>query len=96
MNNAGANNFEFESFKQLEYDYRGYQSLTDVPKASVYTEDIINIEVNIIRIYKNRFYIKLKAKKKKQNHVKKKKYVYTLHRYNIRWIFIVNGLFEVK
>ncbi|XP_025426004.1 probable phosphorylase b kinase regulatory subunit beta isoform X2 [Sipha flava] len=44
MNNVGANNLEFEPFKQLEYDYSGYQSLTDVPKASVYTEDIINIE----------------------------------------------------
>lgn len=46
MNNVGANQFEFKSFKQLEYDYSGYQSLTDVPKASVYTEDVIDIQVN--------------------------------------------------
>lgn len=45
MNNAGANHFEFQTFKQLEYDYSGYQSLTDVPKASIYTEDIISIQV---------------------------------------------------
>lgn len=46
MDNAGTNNFEFQSFKQLENDYSGYQSLTDVPKAMVYTEDILNIQVN--------------------------------------------------
>lgn len=46
MNNVGANQFEFKPFKQLEYDYSGYQSLTDVPKASVYIEDIIDVQVN--------------------------------------------------
>lgn len=46
VNNIGAHNFEFQPFKQLEYDYSGYQSLTDVPKALVYTEDIINMQVN--------------------------------------------------
>lgn len=45
MNNVGANDFDFEPFKQLEYDYSGYQSLTDVPKASVYTEDVIDVQV---------------------------------------------------
>ncbi|XP_026821358.1 probable phosphorylase b kinase regulatory subunit beta isoform X1 [Rhopalosiphum maidis] len=44
VNNIGAHDFEFQPFKQLEYDYSGYQSLTDVPKASVYTEDIINMQ----------------------------------------------------
>lgn len=56
MNNVGANNFDFQSFKQLEYDYSGYQSLTDVPKASVYTEDVINIQVckmNVIKFLIN-------------------------------------------
>lgn len=46
MNNVGANQFEFKPFKQLEYDYSGYQSLTDVPKASVYIEDVIDVQVN--------------------------------------------------
>jgi len=45
VNNIGARDFEFQSFKQLEYDYSGYQSLTDVPKAMVYSEDIINVQV---------------------------------------------------
>lgn len=45
MNNVGANHFDFQPFRQLEYDYSGYQSLTDVPKASVYTEDIIDVQV---------------------------------------------------
>lgn len=62
MNNVGANNFDFEPFKQLEYDYSGYQSLTDVPKASIYTEDIINIEVNITRILKKKTVILLEIK----------------------------------
>lgn len=46
MNNAGAHNFDFQPFKQLQYDYSGYQSLTDVPKASAYTEDFINIQAS--------------------------------------------------
>lgn len=44
-NNVETNYFDFQSFKQLANDYSGYQSLTDVPKSSVYTEDTINIEV---------------------------------------------------
>jgi len=48
MNNAEANNFEFQSFKQLNNDYSGYQSLTDVPKALTYSEDIVNIQVRNI------------------------------------------------
>lgn len=57
MNNIGAHDFEFQPFKQLENDYSGYQSLTDVPKASVYTEDVINILVSyfIIIVYVNFF-----------------------------------------
>ncbi|XP_063236917.1 probable phosphorylase b kinase regulatory subunit beta isoform X2 [Bacillus rossius redtenbacheri] len=33
----------FQQFKQLQHDYIGYQSLTDVPKATVYSEDIKNL-----------------------------------------------------
>ncbi|VVC30201.1 Hypothetical protein CINCED_3A013396 [Cinara cedri] len=44
MNSAGVHNFDFQPFQQLQYDYNGYQSLTDVPKASAYVEDIINIQ----------------------------------------------------
>lgn len=62
MNNVGTNHFDSEPFKQLEYDYSGYQSLTDVPKALVYTEDIINIQVN--KKYFIISYISLKKKKK--------------------------------
>lgn len=53
MNNVGANQFELQPFTQLENDYSGYQSLTDVPKASVYTEDVINIQVNYNTIIVN-------------------------------------------
>lgn len=45
MNNLGADQFDFQPFTQLNNDYSGYQSLTDVPKSSVYTEDVINIQV---------------------------------------------------
>lgn len=51
VNNIGARDFEFQSFKQLEYDYSGYQSLTDVPKAMVYSEDIINVQVSYFIFY---------------------------------------------
>lgn len=48
----------FTSFRQVEHDYIGYQSLTDVPKALQYIEDnSIKIEVNIhtfIRIQSNK------------------------------------------
>jgi len=46
MDDTGASNLEFRAFKQLENDYSGYQSLTDVPKALVYTEDLIDVQVN--------------------------------------------------
>ncbi|XP_050528784.1 probable phosphorylase b kinase regulatory subunit beta isoform X2 [Daktulosphaira vitifoliae] len=50
MNNIETEKFDFQSFKQLEYDYSGYQSLTDVPKTVSYEEDVINIQKYI---YKN-------------------------------------------
>jgi len=56
MDNAEANNFEFQSFKQLNNDYSGYQSLTDVPKALTYTEDIVNIQVNNVNFTNNQLF----------------------------------------
>lgn len=51
MNCAGVHNFDFQPFQQLQYDYNGYQSLTDVPKASAYVEDMINIQVSKLALY---------------------------------------------
>lgn len=33
----------FTQFKQLEHEYIGYQSLTDVPKSSMFKESTINL-----------------------------------------------------
>ncbi|XP_050425684.1 probable phosphorylase b kinase regulatory subunit beta isoform X2 [Adelges cooleyi] len=46
MNDIEAEQFpkKFQPFRQLEYDYSGYQSLTDVPKTVAYEEDVINIQ----------------------------------------------------
>ena len=38
---------ELNQFKQLEHDYIGYQSLTDVPKALTYSENIKDYSVSI-------------------------------------------------
>lgn len=35
---------ELKQFKQLEHDYIGYQSLTDVPRSLAYTEDVIDLQ----------------------------------------------------
>ncbi len=37
---------ELNQFKQLEHDYIGYQSLTDVPKALSYEEDVTDYSVS--------------------------------------------------
>lgn len=37
---------ELKEFKQLEHDYIGYQSLTDVPRTLSYTEDVIDCAVS--------------------------------------------------
>lgn len=50
MNNAGAHSFDFQPFQQIQYDYRGYQSLTDVPKALAYVEDVINIQASYLTL----------------------------------------------
>jgi phosphorylase kinase alpha/beta subunit len=39
---------ELTQFKQLEHDYIGYQSLTDVPKALAYEDEIKDLSVIII------------------------------------------------
>ena len=38
MNNVDIKDLKIQPFSQLNYDYIGYQSLTDVPKALAYTE----------------------------------------------------------
>lgn len=38
--NAIETDLDLTQFKQLQHDYIGYQSLTDVPKAFAYNEDI--------------------------------------------------------
>ncbi|XP_075211939.1 putative phosphorylase b kinase regulatory subunit beta isoform X2 [Lycorma delicatula] len=47
MNTVDTSEVCFQQFSQVEHDYIGYQSLTDVPKAMVYTEDstdLLNFE----------------------------------------------------
>lgn len=36
---------EENAFAQINHEYIGYQSLTDVPKAQTYTEEKITVEV---------------------------------------------------
>lgn len=45
MNTVDTNEVCFQQFRQMEHDYIGYQSLTDVPKAMVYTEDSADLGV---------------------------------------------------
>ncbi|XP_049964722.1 probable phosphorylase b kinase regulatory subunit beta isoform X1 [Schistocerca serialis cubense] len=45
MNTVETSEMVFEPFKQLEHDYIGYQSLTDVPRAVAYDEDRRNYQV---------------------------------------------------
>ena len=55
MHTIDTTEIEFQSFRQLEHEYIGYQSLTDVPKACVYSEEQQNLMVSrglIIRILK--------------------------------------------
>ncbi|XP_032687816.1 probable phosphorylase b kinase regulatory subunit beta isoform X2 [Odontomachus brunneus] len=40
--NTMETDLDLAQFKQLQHDYIGYQSLTDVPKAFAYTEDVKN------------------------------------------------------
>lgn len=45
MTTVDTSEIAFEQFKQLEHDYIGYQSLTDVPKALEYSEESKIIQV---------------------------------------------------
>lgn len=40
------NNYEFNQFKQLEHDYIGYQSLTDVPRILNYQDELKDYSVS--------------------------------------------------
>ena len=44
--NTMETDLELSQFKQLEHDYIGYQSLTDVPKALSYDEDLKDFSVS--------------------------------------------------
>jgi hypothetical protein len=39
MNTVDTSEVTFQQFRQMEHEYIGYQSLTDVPRALQYTED---------------------------------------------------------
>ncbi|KAL1123716.1 hypothetical protein AAG570_001489, partial [Ranatra chinensis] len=43
MNTIDTSAMEFKQFSQLEHEYIGYQSLTDVPKASEYSEEVVDL-----------------------------------------------------
>lgn len=40
MNTVDTSEMTFNQFRQTQHDYIGYQSLTDVPRACVYSEEI--------------------------------------------------------
>lgn len=40
MNTVDTSEMTFNQFRQTQHDYIGYQSLTDVPRACIYTEEI--------------------------------------------------------
>ena len=42
---------ELNPFKQLEHEYIGYQSLTDVPRALSYSEDIQDYSVSQAQLF---------------------------------------------
>lgn len=48
MNTVDTSEMCFNQFRQVEHDYIGYQSLTDVPKACVYMEEETKITVSIL------------------------------------------------
>jgi len=48
MNTVDTSEMVFEQFKQLEHDYIGYQSLTDVPRSLTYTEDFVDHSVSTV------------------------------------------------
>lgn len=49
--NSMETDLELTPFKQLQHDYIGYQSLTDVPRALTYSEDIKDYSVRIYKRY---------------------------------------------
>jgi phosphorylase kinase alpha/beta subunit len=46
MNTVDTSEITFQQFGQLEHEYIGYQSLTDVPRALQYAEDPKTYEVD--------------------------------------------------
>lgn len=43
--NTMETDLDLTQFRQLQHDYIGYQSLTDVPRAIAYAEDVIDYSV---------------------------------------------------
>lgn len=46
MNTVDTSEMVFEQFKQMEHEYIGYQSLTDVPRSLNYSEDSMSYLVS--------------------------------------------------
>lgn len=47
MNTVDTSEVTFQQFRQMEHDYIGYQSLTDVPRALQYTEEPKTYQVGV-------------------------------------------------
>jgi hypothetical protein len=47
MNTVDTSEVTFQQFRQLEHEYIGYQSLTDVPRALQYTEEPKTYQVGV-------------------------------------------------
>lgn len=61
MNTVDTSEMTFNQFCQTQHDYIGYQSLTDVPRACVYTEEISTDLVVSVKDLLG-FYLKKKTK----------------------------------
>ena len=60
MNTVDTSEMFFNQFRQVEHDYIGYQSLTDVPKALVYMEEETKISVRVLYMFHCRILLKEK------------------------------------
>jgi len=47
MNTVDTSEVTFQQFRQMEHDYIGYQSLTDVPRALQYAEEPKTYQVGV-------------------------------------------------
>jgi hypothetical protein len=56
MNVLDQPNDTFVQFKQLQHDYIGYQSLTDVPRVLNYHDELKDYSVNILYALRRKFF----------------------------------------